>query len=164
IFLGGLLAVVLGFTDEFNMGYLVLPGGITCGASLLVAAVTAGMHERGFGKFTKGFGAVYGIINYFSDILSYSRLYGLMLSGAIIAQIVADNSWSLLTSGNVAFIIIGVVVMVVGHAFNLAMGLLGAYIHDARLQYIEFFSRFYSGEGELFRPLGGEHKYVFVND
>ena len=164
IFLGGLLAVVLGFTDEFNMGYLVLPGGITCGASLLVAAVTAGMHERGFGKFTKGFGAVYGIINYFSDILSYSRLYGLMLSGAIIAQIVADNSWSLLTSGNVAFIIIGLVVMVVGHAFNLAMGLLGAYIHDARLQYIEFFSRFYSGEGELFRPLGGEHKYVFVND
>ena len=164
IFLGGLLAVVLGFTDEFGMGYLVLPGGITCGASLLIAAVTAGMHERGFGKFTKGFGAVYGIINYFSDILSYSRLYGLMLSGAIIAQIVAENAWSLLTSGNVAFIIIGAVVMIVGHAFNLAMGLLGAYIHDARLQYIEFFSRFYSGEGELFRPLGGEHKYIFVNN
>ena len=50
--------------------------------------------------------------------------------------------------------------MVVGHAFNLAMGLLGAYIHDARLQYVEFYGRFFEGEGELFTPLGSGQKYI----
>ena len=52
--------------------------------------------------------------------------------------------------------------MIVGHAFNLAIGLLGAYIHDARLQYVEFYGRFYTGEGELFTPLGSQHKHVYV--
>ena len=53
--------------------------------------------------------------------------------------------------------------MIVGHAFNLAIGLLGAYIHDARLQYVEFYGRFYEGEGELFTPLGSSRKYVEIN-
>jgi V/A-type H+-transporting ATPase subunit I len=52
--------------------------------------------------------------------------------------------------------------MVVGHAFNLAMSLLGAYIHDARLQYVEFYGRFFEGEGQLFTPLGSTHKYVYI--
>lgn len=52
--------------------------------------------------------------------------------------------------------------MVVGHAFNLVMSLLGAYIHDARLQYVEFYGRFFEGEGELFSPLGSKHKYIYL--
>ncbi|MGN0818077.1 MAG: V-type ATPase 116kDa subunit family protein, partial [Candidatus Coproplasma sp.] len=104
----------------------------------------------------------YGIINYVSDVLSYARLYGLMLSGAVIAQIVSSYSVQFITGGNPAFIILGIVLMVVGHVFNLAIGLLGAYIHDARLQYVEFYGRFYEGEGELFSPLGSQHKYVYL--
>lgn len=162
VFLLGMLLFVLGMIVELNMGYLALPGGIIAVASLLVGAVTAGMHEKGLGKFTKGFGAIYGIINYLSDILSYARLYGLMLSGAIIAQIASGQGWLLVTSGKPVFAVLGVLVMIIGHAFNLAMGLLGAYIHDARLQYIEFFSRFYGGEGELFVPLGSARKYIYL--
>lgn len=156
---------IAGFVEEFNLpnpDMFKLVGGITAGASLLVAAVTAGRKERLVGKFTKGFGAVYGIINYVSDILSYARLYGLMLSGAIIAQIVSKYSIDFITGGNPAFIAIGVVLMVAGHAFNLAIGLLGAYIHDARLQYVEFYGRFYTGEGELFAPLGSGHKHIYL--
>ena len=54
--------------------------------------------------------------------------------------------------------------MLVGHAFNLAIGLLGAYIHDARLQYVEFYGRFFEGEGEQFAPLGAKHKYIYLNN
>ena len=58
--------------------------------------------------------------------------------------------------------ILGAVILLAGHAFNLVMNLLGAYIHDARLQYVEFYGKFYEGEGELFSPLGSNRKYVYL--
>ena len=125
--------------------------------------LTAGRKEKLLGKFTKGFGAAYGVINFASDILSYARLYGLMLSGAVIAQIVSRYAVDFITGGNAMLIILGAVLMIVGHGFNLAIGLLGAYIHDARLQYVEFYGRFFEGEGELFSPLGSDFKYVNLN-
>ena len=142
--------------------WVVTSGAILAGGSLLIAMLTAGRKEKLVGKFTKGFGAVYGIINYASDILSYARLYGLMLSGAVIAQIIAQYSGDFIVSGNVALILLGVVLLIVGNAFNLVMNLLGAYIHDARLQYVEFYGRFYEGDGELFRPLGSEQRYIYL--
>ncbi len=156
--LGAFLAVV-GLTEDFGMPVLAGVGGVTAGVSLLVAVCTAGRHERLLGKFTKGFGSLYGLINYFTDVLSYIRLYGLMLTGAVIAQVISDYSLQFIASGSV-LIVLGVVLMVVGHVFNLAISLLGAYIHTARLQYVEFFGRFYEGEGRLFDPLGSHAKYI----
>ncbi|MDE7379519.1 MAG: V-type ATP synthase subunit I [Clostridia bacterium] len=162
VFSIGVGLAIAGFVKQFNVPILGTVGGIIAGASLVVAMLTAGRHEKLLGKFTKGFGSAYGVINYASDILSYARLYGLMLAGAVIADIITSNSVSLISSGNVAFIILGVAIMVIGHVFNLAIGLLGAYIHDARLQYVEFYGRFYEGEGSLFNPLGSKHKHVYV--
>lgn len=162
LFSVGVGLAIVGFTEEAKLPQLVPVGGITAGATLLLAMLTAGRHAKGFGKVTKGFGAAYGVINYASDILSYARLYGLMLSGAVIAGIIADYSGQFIASGNVALIILAVVLLIVGNGFNLVMNLLGAYIHDARLQYVEFYGKFYEGEGELFRPLGGEHRYISV--
>ncbi len=162
IFSIGVAVAIVGFVEEFNMPSLANVGAITAGGSLLLAMITAGRKEKFFGKFTKGFGAAYGIINYVSDILSYARLYGLMLSGAVIAQIISTYSTQFLMSGNIAFIALAIVLLIVGHGFNLVMNLLGAYIHDARLQYVEFYGRFFEGEGELFRPLGSSQKYVSV--
>lgn len=162
IFSLGVGLAVAGLIDELKFPQLALVGGIMAGAALVVAVFTAGRKEKLLGKFTKGFGAAYGIINYASDILSYARLYGLMLSGAVIAQIVSSYSLDFFASGNVALIILAVVLMLVGHGFNLAIGLLGAYIHDARLQYVEFYGRFFEGEGELFAPLGSKQKYIKV--
>lgn len=167
VFSIGVGVAIAGFIEQANAGILAAVGGIMAGASLFVAVLTAGRKEKFFGKITKGFGAAYGIINYVSDVLSYARLYGLMLSGAVIAQIIAEytvvgnaSTVGFLVSGNPLLIILGVFIFVVGHVFNLAIGLLGAYIHDARLQYVEFFGRFYEGEGELFAPLGSTHKYI----
>ncbi len=172
-FMIGVMLAVVGLIEEFNLSSLALAGGIIAGASLLVAMLTAGRKEKFFGKFTKGFGAAYGVINVVSDILSYARLYGLMLSGAVIAQIISgfvvtgyNGSTPFLFSGNAGLIILGIVLMLVGHIFNLAIGLLGAYIHDARLQYVEFYGRFYEGEGSVFTPLGSKmkHTYLLLNE
>lgn len=160
VFSIGMGLAIAGFIDELNTPVLAYVGGIMAGSMLLIAMLTAGRKEKLLSKFTKGFGAAYGIINYASDILSYARLYGLMLSGAVIAQIVSNYSVQFIQSGNVALVILAVILMVVGHGFNLAIGLLGAYIHDARLQYVEFYGRFFEGEGELFAPLGSNHKYI----
>ena len=162
VFLAGLLLFVLcqiGVAeglDKVAIGLLL--------GSVVVGALTAGRHQKGFGKFTKGFGAVYGLINYMSDILSYARLYGLMLSGAQIAQIVSVQLAvpMLKSPGGVGGVIACVAIMLVGHIFNIAMGLLGAFIHDSRLQYVEFFSHFYTGDGELFTPLGSKLEHVYI--
>lgn len=158
--LGAGLAIA-GLVEEWNIPILVTVGGITAGVTLVIAMIAAGRHEKFFGKLSKGFGTLYGIINYMSDILSYARLYGLMLSGAVIAQIVSQYAVGFITGGGV-LAVLGILLMLVGHVFNLAIGLLGAYIHDARLQYVEFYGRFYEGEGELFVPLGSKHEHVFV--
>lgn len=166
--LGALLAVI-GLVEEMQAPTLTVAGGIIAAAGLLAAMLTAGRKEKFVGKFTKGFGAAYGIINFISDVLSYARLYGLMLSGAVIAQVISgyvitgyNGSTPFFSTGNPALIILGVVILIVGHLFNIAMNLLGAYIHDARLQYVEFYGRFYEGEGELFAPLGSKQKYIYL--
>lgn len=140
--------------------WLMLAGLGTAGGSLVVAMLTAGRHVKGFGKFTKGFGAAYGTINFMSDVLSYARLFGLMLSGTIVARIISEMSIQLMN--NAIGVIGGVIILVIGHAFNLGIGVLGAYIHDSRLQYIEFYSRFYEGEGELFSPIGSRFNYIRI--
>ena len=158
-FLTGYFAIPVAAGVKSFFGTMTIPGIAMLGAGLLLAAVTAGRKEKFFGKLTKGFGAVYGIINLLSDILSYARLFGLMLSGMIIAQQFNGIGLDLIAAGGVGFVF-GPVVMLIGHAFNLAMGVLGAYIHDCRLQYIEFFSKFYTGEGALFEPLCSHLEYT----
>ncbi len=162
VFSLGVGLAVIGLIEEAHAALLVTIGGIAAGASLAAAMLTAGRKEKLLGKFTKGFGAAYGVINYASDILSYARLYGLMLSGIVIAQIVSQYALGFITGGNPIVVVFGVVLLIVGHSFNLAIGLLGAYIHDARLQYVEFYGRFFEGEGELFTPLGSQHKYIWL--
>lgn len=151
----------LGFSESFKGFFetMQLPGVILLGVALLVAVLTAGRKAKGFGKFTKGFSALYGVINLFSDILSYARLFGLLLSGMIVGSIFNDLGVGLITGGGFG-IVFGALVVLIGQAFNLAIGALGAYIHDSRLQYIEFFSKFYEGEGRLFTPLGSQTEYI----
>ena len=144
--------------DKAITNYLLYPTLALFGVGIL----TSGITEKGFGKVTKTFGSLYGLINYASDILSYARLYGLMLAGAQIASIFTNSiAVGMLFPKGVGGIIGGVVVIIVGNVFNLAMNLLGAFIHDSRLQYVEFFGRFYEGEGELFAPLGSQREFIY---
>lgn len=149
-----------GLRSVFNA--LSTPGLIIVVGVVVIEALTAGRHEKGFGKFGKGFGAVYGLINIMSDILSYARIFGLMLSGMIIAQTFNYKLGLPLIEGGGVGIVFGSIVIAIGHIFNLAMNVLGAYIHDSRLQYIEFFGKFYTGEGEKFTPFGSKFDYIYL--
>lgn len=150
-----------GIKDFFDA--MSMPGIIMIAVSVFIAMIGAGRAEKGFGKFTKGFGSVYGIINILSDILSYARLFGLMLSGMIIASTFNDIGLGLVNGGGVGYVF-GALVMIIGHVFNVAMGVLGAYIHNSRLQYIEFFGKFYTGEGEKFKPLGTGFDFIHLTN
>ena len=144
--------------DKTIGGYLLYPTLALFGVGIL----TSGITEKGFGKVTKIFGSAYGLINYASDILSYARLYGLMLAGAQIASIFTNSiAVGMLFPKGVFGVIAGIVVIIAGNLFNLAMNLLGAFIHDSRLQYVEFFGRFYEGEGELFAPIGSQREFIY---
>lgn len=139
------------------------PGLIIMLVSLALGVVCAGIGTKGFTKLTKSFSALYGIINLFSDILSYARLFGLMLSGAVIAQQFNNIGVGLIGDGVVGCIL-GAIVVLIGHAFNVSMSALSAYIHDVRLQYVEYFGKFYTGEGIEFKPFGAEMNYIkFIN-
>ena len=123
----------------------------------LMLVYGAGRGKKGFGKVTGLVGSVYnGVTGFFSDILSYVRLMALMLSGAVLAQVF--NMLGASTGNIVGFVVIALV----GNALNLALNLLGCYVHDMRLQFLEFFGRFYKEGGKAFRPLCLQAKHVEI--
>ena len=127
-------------------------------AIVVLLVLTQGYGKEGLmGKLMGIFGSLYSnVTGYFSDILSYSRLMALMLAGAVIAQVF--NTIGALTGNVVGFFIISMV----GNALNFALNLLGCYVHDMRLQCLEFFNRFYEDGGKPFRPVGIQAKYVDI--
>ncbi len=122
--------------------------------------LTGGRHNKGFGKITGGLSNIYNITSYMSDILSYARLLALGLATGVIAQVV--NTMGSLFGGGVVGLIILLVMFVFGHALNLAINALGAFIHASRLQYVEFFGKFYEDGGEPFNPFRKKTKYIKI--
>jgi len=145
-------------------GMLFVPALATVGkiVALIGAALILLLAGRGaksiFGKFGLGLYSLYGASNYMSDILSYSRILALSLSTAVIAMVMNTLAGMLQTS--IIGIFFSLIVYIVGHSFNLIMGLLSAFVHASRLQYIEFFNKFYEGGGYEFKPLDLKLKYV----
>jgi len=109
-------------------------------------------------KFFGGLGSLYNCVNYLSDVLSYSRLLGMGLAASVIAQVV--NTVGLLGGPTPLGWVVFVLMFMIGHTFNLLIGLLGTFVHSARLQFIEFFSKFYESGGRPFTPLFNQTKYV----
>lgn len=134
-------------------------GLIMIAASAGIIIIFGGRRKQGFiRKITGGFTSLYGLVNHMSDVLSYSRLLALGLSTAIIAEVM--NRLAGMVQGSIIGIIMSVFIYIIGHIFNIGMGLLSAYVHDSRLQYIEFFGKFYEGGGYEFRPLSVQLKHV----
>ena len=110
---------------------------------------------KGWGKLTGVFGSLYNhVTGYFGDILSYTRLMALMLAGSVIAQVF--NMLAAMPGNVIAFIIISML----GNAMNFGLNLLGCYVHDLRLQCLEFFNKFYVDGGKPFRPMTLDTEYV----
>ncbi|MBE6741895.1 MAG: V-type ATP synthase subunit I [Ruminococcaceae bacterium] len=122
-------------------------------AGVVLIVLTAGRASKGIvGKLGAGLYALYNTVSgYLSDILSYSRLLALGLVTGIIGSVV--NMMGTLPSNMVVKTVLFIIVFIIGHAINFGINIIGAYVHTNRLQYVEFFSRFYEGGGNAFNPL-----------
>ena len=105
---------------------------------------------------------LYNITGWLSDVLSYSRLLALGLATGVIASVV--NQMGSMGGKSIGGVILFIVVFVIGHTFNMAINLLGAYVHTCRLQYVEFFGKFYEGGGQPFQPFKLKTKYVDIKE
>ncbi len=131
---------------------------VTAAAALLIV-LTHGRGEKKFlMKIAKGFLGLYDLINYAADLLSYSRILALGLAASIIGQVV--NILGTMIGPNVIGFIVLVVVFIVGHVLNLLINVLGTFVHTSRLQYIEFFGKFYEDGGVPFEPAEPSEKFT----
>ncbi|MBE6992833.1 MAG: V-type ATP synthase subunit I [Ruminococcaceae bacterium] len=134
--------------------------GITwwvCIAGVAALILTQGRQKPTFvGKLIGGIASLYDITSYLGDILSYTRLMALLLASSVIASVV--NVLGSLSGSIIVFI----VVFLIGHAFNMGINIIGTYVHAARLQYLEFFGKFYKDGGRAFAPLTYKTKYTEI--
>jgi len=157
----------VGFWYMFIIGLILLLLGNMIGLGTvgkylsIIAAVglvlTQGRSKKGIvSKLISGVLSLYGITGYLSDVLSYSRLLALGLASGVISSVL--SILGSMGGDGIVGIILFIVVMIFGHVFNFAINALGSFVHAARLQYVEFFGKFYEGGGEAFNPLMKKNK------
>jgi len=159
--ISGLLLSILVNSVGSLTGLKIITKYITW-AGLLSVVVTQGRSNKNIIlKAAGGVLSLYDIIGYFSDILSYSRLFALGLSTAVLAVVV--NNFVMLFK-DIPFVgfILAALVFIIGHFFNMLISGMGAFIHSTRLQYVEYFTKFYEGGGTPFKPFKVITKYIKV--
>ncbi|ABX43434.1 V-type ATP synthase subunit I [Lachnoclostridium phytofermentans] len=151
------------FTKTFGLSFQLSKevGNIALVIMLISSAgiiLTAGRESRNpVKRFLKGLYGYYGITGYLSDVLSYSRLLALGLASGVICTVI--NMMASMVGGGFVGVIAFIVIFILGHAINIGINALGAYVHTNRLQYVEFFGKFYSGGGREFSPFSMRTKY-----
>jgi V/A-type H+-transporting ATPase subunit I len=118
-------------------------------------------HRNPLARLGAGLLSLYGVSAYLSDVLSYSRLLALGLSGTVIAMVLNYGA-NLVKGVPVVGWLLMLVILVGGHLFDLLISAVGAYVHASRLQYVEFFTKFVEAGGQPFRPLTEGHRYLFI--
>ena len=171
LLVGGIIIYMLSvamIAEMLVLKFILPPAVGNIGVMLaIVGAVlilfTAGRESRSpFKRLLKGLYGLYGVTGYLSDILSYSRLLALGLATGVIAQVF--NKMGTMAGNGPVGIVLFVIVFLVGHTMNIAINLLGAYVHTNRLQFVEFFSKFYEGGGRKFSPFFVNTKYFNVTE
>lgn len=166
---GGWIALLVGVALFFLVSIGKAPASLgflakaLSALGALVLFLTQGRTKKGIlGKAFSGALSLYGITSYLGDTLSYSRLLALGLSGAAIGLII--NLLAKMISEGVPYVgwILALILFVVGNIFSLAINVLGAFVHSLRLQYVEFFSKFYEANGRMFSPFGYETQFVKI--
>ncbi len=148
-------------------GSSIGPAATTVGKYMSIIAIvglalTGGRDRKGFGKIMGGFSNVYDITSWLSDIMSYARIMALGLATGAIAQVV--NTIGTLAGGGIKGAILFIVVFLLGHTLNFGINVIGAFIHSARLQFVEFFGKFYEDGGDAFAPLKKNTKYIKIEN
>ncbi len=145
------------------------PGIASVGQKLLIGSavglvLTQGRHHKNpLMRIGSGLLSLYNTTGYMSDIVSYARLFGLGFTSTVLASVMNDL---MLRPAGVPVIgpIIALIGLVFGHLFNILINIIGAYVHSSRLQYVEFFGKFFEAGGRRFMPFGMSTKYVDVEN
>lgn len=165
---GGILALLSLDMMKDMVGFVLPPvfltiGGICAAIGAVIILLFAGRESRNpLKRFLKGAYGLYGVTSYLSDILSYSRLLALGLATGVIAQ-VFNQIGSMLGDSIIAMILFALI-FVVGHGLNIGINALGAYVHTNRLQFVEFFGKFYEGGGKEFMPFKINTKHYNIKE
>jgi len=165
IFYTGFVMVLLPYAPKINkdaIAPLVDIGLVLLIVGAILMILTQGRGKKNIlAKFFGGLYSLYDVIGFMSDILSYSRLLALGLATGIIASII--NQMSVMFDFPLILkLLLAAVILLVGHLINLAINALGAYVHSCRLQYLEFFGKFFTGGGKAFNPLKANTKYTMI--
>ena len=137
-------------------------GGIMALVGAVLILFFSARNKNPFKRFIKGAYNLYGVTGYLSDILSYSRLLALGLATGVVAQVF--NQLGAMFGGGLIGAIGFTIVFVVGHTLNIGINALGAYVHTNRLQFVEFFGKFYEGGGREFKPYSVKTKYFNIKE
>jgi len=136
--------------------------------ALMILLFKGRANKNPFMRTISGLGELYQVTGFLSDILSYARLFALGIATGVIASVFNELCKMLMGSPVLVLKILGILVacglLVALHAFNIAINTLGAFVHCARLQYVEFYGKFYEAGGRAFRPLGYKTKHVRILD
>ena len=152
--------VSLGFTLPAAVG---TAGAIAAGIGAVGIVLTAGRESKSpFKRLLKGLYGLYGVSSYLSDILSYSRLLALGLATGVIASVF--NQMGAMLGNSPAGVAVFVFAFLVGHTLNLGINVLGAYVHTNRLQFVEFFGKFFEGGSRKFNPFSAKTKYFKITE
>ncbi len=152
-----MLLEVFGREDLITVPPLAQKIGLWCVvAGLVMVLFLSGRSKNPVKSLLKGAYNLYGAMNYLSDFLSYSRILALALATSVISQVF--NTIGSMFGGGVTGAIIMVIVCAIGHILNILISLIGCYVHTCRLQYVEFFGKFYEGGGREFKPFSAKTK------
>lgn len=119
-------------------------------------------HSNPLVKLGSGVVSLYNITSYMSDIVSYSRLFGLGFTSIVIGMVINYMAKMMLEIPYVGYVLF-FIVLIFGHMFNLFINITGAFIHSSRLQYVEFFGKFADFGGTKYMPFRKFNKYVDID-
>lgn len=169
LLVGGAILALLSMEMMGNIAGFILPpvfgtiGGIMAALGAVIILFFAGRESKNpVKRLLKGAYGLYGATGYLSDILSYSRLLALGLATGVIAQVF--NQIGSMMGDGVFGVIVFTVIFIIGHGLNIGINALGAYVHTNRLQFVEFFGKFYHGGGREFKPFKINTKHYTVKE
>ena len=155
----GIILYVLG-SMVLNISWIATIGSsIAIIAAVAIVVVTVLSSENKWGGLASGLYNLYGISGYVADVVSYTRLMALAVSGGSIA-----SAFNMLVGflPPVARFTAGIFLIVALQGLNIFLSFLGAYVHGLRLQFVEFFGKFYDGGGRALKPFKTYEKYVDI--